>query len=180
MGVPTTLIPSLSRLMQPMSLGPVSYFGTTYLVPGGVPQLTNMPRKKYLRVLKQYGEIPPPSSSHDEDVFAIQKRIFGLADKVNYKTGRKWLSKTRRGPAASMWYDVTAQEIRREIAVNIRKEIKASEDEEIKSELSSILDKVKYSPATQRRRKKLELLKRRGKAPPKKGQGKRAGGKKKK
>ena len=93
--------------------------------------------------------------AHSDDVMETSRLVFGNAPIVNYRTGRKVLRKKLIGRKLMAWYPTGDKGI---------------------AKMHKELGLDPYRTAEQERRAlKLDKLKRRGKGPPKKGEGKRSG-----
>jgi len=137
-------------------------------------------KQRQLRMAREEQRLPKPYpiNSTDPEIFAIQQKIFGIASPSEGRSGRKVINALPRGKMMKEWYPPQIEELKQHMMKRLKEERKElrnnNGDEEELMMIQEELEAFRWTEDQERRQKKLKQLKRRGKAPPKKGEGKRA------
>ncbi|GBG30974.1 Hypothetical Protein FCC1311_071952 [Hondaea fermentalgiana] len=119
-----------------------------------------------------------PTVSRQEDIFDAQKALFGYRDPYSgANMDRKEERWVKRLEAHRVWYPPTLEEFKQSVRFDLKRQREklreAEGSEEDLAAINELLAVFRWTPAQIQRRHRLTVLKRRGKGPPKKGQGKR-------
>jgi len=120
-----------------------------------------------------------PTVSSEPEVFEAQQRIFGYREpNSGLKAERKAARRARIHNAKMLWQEPTIEHFKQSVRYDLKKRRyklrQAGAPQEEIDEVQEVLNIFQYTEEQRRRKQKLISLKRRGKGPPKKGQGKRA------
>jgi len=141
-----------------------------------------MKRREKERVRREGGVVGDstgiPSVSQDAEVFAAQQRLFGFRDADSgsnvLKKEESW---QRRLEVQRAWFPPTLEEFKQSVRLDLKRQrfkLKTSGAPAAEiQEVQSLLEIFRFTPDQAARKQRLVVLKRRGKGPPKKGQGKR-------